>query len=534
MKQINKKMNKALSAMVFSVLFVGSLGIVPLAYAQSAKVSTLPATNISTTDATLNGNNGESDAIGHSFWVSLFPFSTTTTTLPSGVYSTPDLGAIASSTAFSAQLSSVTGLPTIASSTQYYFVAWSNVNGTWHPGEIKSFTTDLSGVLSAEDFGVVDYDTGLGQLKGYTSGFGLSDATFASSTSVVVKLYSGTNTLLQTNTAIIPKFNADITGAQFSSPFDVSGTFDYETDGYWTNVRESQFGQSAPATKVVATVTLANGKVVTAENTNLVGDPISIYPFATPSNVTTLPATNVSSTTALLRGMSGTANATGHLFWVSLAPFNTSTSSSTSTPVVPSGVYTTVDLGAIASSTEFSATLTSAVNLPPVSASTTYYFAAWSRVDGVWHPGAVLNFTTSTSTDSANDAPLSVTSVDVIKAIATANGLFSDGWKYIFHITAPTIEKKLSMKFSNWLSTVGSSTIPVANNMRISSAQADNGGAPVLITSADTYATPELNMISDLNATTTGRQVDITVEVAIPANSVNGSYTTNYGVRSSI
>ena len=137
------------------------------------------------------------------------------------------------------------------------------------------------GTLAAEDFGVVNYDTGLGMLKGYTAGFGLTDATFAGATSVKVQLFAGA-ALLQTNTAILPKFNADITGVQVSSPFDVSGTFAYATDGYWTNVRETQYGQSVPATRVVATVTLANGKIVTAENVLLTGDPTTIYPPVTP------------------------------------------------------------------------------------------------------------------------------------------------------------------------------------------------------------------------------------------------------------
>jgi hypothetical protein len=162
-----------------------------------------------------------------------------------------------------------------------------SMSGTWDdnyggPTRTGTWATTSgaakNGALNAEDFGVVNYDTGLGILKGYTAGFGLTDATFAGATSVVVKLYSAGNVLLQTNTAILPKFNADITGTQFSSPFDVSGTFAYATDGYWTNARETQFGQSVPATKVVATVALLNGKVVTAENTNLAGDPATIYP----------------------------------------------------------------------------------------------------------------------------------------------------------------------------------------------------------------------------------------------------------------
>lgn len=136
----------------------------------------------------------------------------------------------------------------------------------------------LLGTLSSEDFGVVNYDSGLGILKGYTAGFGVIDNTFIGATQVVVKLYAAGDVLLQTNTAILPKFNAGIMGSQFSSPFDVSGTFNYATDGYWANTKESQYGQSIPAIKVVATVTLANGKVVTATNINMTGDATTIYP----------------------------------------------------------------------------------------------------------------------------------------------------------------------------------------------------------------------------------------------------------------
>lgn len=155
-------------------------------------------------------------------------------------------------------------------------------NGTW------TSTTGVAvplGALAAEDFGVANYDTGLGILKGYTAGFGLTDATFGEATSVVVKLYSAGNVLLQTNT--LDSTNTPlITGVQISSPFDVSGSFDYATDGYWTNVRESEYGQSVPATKVVATVTLMNGKIITAENTALVGDPTTIYPPVAPTTAT--------------------------------------------------------------------------------------------------------------------------------------------------------------------------------------------------------------------------------------------------------
>jgi hypothetical protein len=88
------------------------------------------------------------------------------------------------------------------------------------------------------------------------------------------------------------------------------------------------------------------------------------------------------------------------------------------------------------------------------------------------------------------------------------------------------------MKFSNWLRTSGTGTIPVANNMRISSLQANNGGATVLLTAPNTYSTPTLHMTGDTNLLMDGMQVDVTVEVAVPNGTPTGSYTTNYGVES--
>lgn len=129
---------------------------------------------------------------------------------------------------------------------------------------------------------------------------------------------------------------------------------------------------------------------------------------------------------------------------------------------------------------------------------------------------------------------LAVTSVVVVNSTATADGTFAHGWKYTFNITVPDAETHLAMKFANWTNTANSSIIATANNMRISSAQADNSGATVLITAANTYSTPTLNMTSDLDAGTPGKQVQVTVEVAVPTNSINGAYTTSYGVQTLI
>lgn len=170
--------------------------------------------------------------------------------------------------------------PGTAEGTYYWHVQAVDSAGNTSPwSTVWSFTVDntLPGTLSAEDFGVMIASG----VKGYTAGFGLTDATFAGATSVVMELYSGT-TLLQTNTGTA-LIGSTILGNQISSPFDVFGTFDYTADGYWTNVRGSEYGQNLIPTRVVATVTLENGKVVTAENTNLTGDPSTIFPVTPPT-----------------------------------------------------------------------------------------------------------------------------------------------------------------------------------------------------------------------------------------------------------
>jgi hypothetical protein len=112
------------------------------------------ATNITPTDATLNGMNGDYPAGGHSFWVSTSTFSTSTPIIPQGVYSTLNMGPIASGTAFSASLSSLTSnayvygqkpgtMPAIQPGTTYYYAAWTYADGAWHAGALQSFETPL-------------------------------------------------------------------------------------------------------------------------------------------------------------------------------------------------------------------------------------------------------------------------------------------------------------------------------------------------------------------------------------------------------
>jgi hypothetical protein len=403
-------------------------------------------------------------------------------------------------------------------------------SGTWHSTVGVAHT--LLATLAPEDFGVVNYDSGLGQIKGYTAGFGLTHATFAGAQSVVVSLYAS-GELLQTNTATA-KVGVDIVGAQISSPFDVSGGFDYATDGYWVNTRSAEFGQHLAATRVVATVTLADGQIVTAENTSLVGNPMTIMPamtsaVPTPTGISPL---NGSATTSLgqqLVRWSAVTNSIGGITYVYQAAHATSTlaDGSFTSPVYTSGALTEASIATVGTPDGIYYWHVQATD-----ASSTK--SAWSTTSSfiVDSSGVTGTIGGDVSGGTATSGILQVTSIDAINLTAIANGTFGSGWKYVFHITIPDNEKNVAMKFANWANTLTPSAIAAAGNIRISSAQADNNGAFVVVALANTYTTPALHMTSDLSTSTPGMQVDITVDAAVPVGTLNGTYNTNYGVLS--
>jgi hypothetical protein len=149
----------------------------------------------------------------------------------------------------------------------------------------------------------------------------------------------------------------------------------------------------------------------------------------------------------------------------------------------------------------------------------------------VWvHDCAVNSGQIGGDVTGGGNAPLFVTSVIPVDTSAIADGTFENGWKFLFNITAPGNEQDLAMRFADWTRTNGFGVIPVAGNIRISSAQASTSNWS-LITGPNIYSTPNLHMVTDLSGIP-GRQVQIAVEVAIPNGTPNGAYTTSYGVRS--
>jgi len=161
----------------------------------------------------------------------------------------------------------------------------------------------------------------------------------------------------------------------------------------------------------------------------------------------------------------------------------------------------------------------------------------------IWVSGAkdaagnsVTAYTTKASqeftTVAQSDGSLAVTSVTTTKSYATADASYTNGWSWNFYITVPTSETTFKMKFDDWIS--GSNTIAVTNNMRFYSAQAatavdaDNA---ITITASGTYSTG-MTLSSDLDATTAGRQIMVTVDAKVPVGSSGGSYSTAYAAYS--
>ncbi len=143
--------------------------------------------------------------------------------------------------------------------------------------------------LVAEDF---TYGVWAG-IRGINAGFHPVNFLMDQALTVKVELFTGAGTtespyvLLQTNTSPHPADLKDITPTQqYSAPFDIFGSFNYETDYvpggegrvYWVNVREAEYGQTKVPTRVLSTVTLPGGVTVTAENLLLTGTRTDILP----------------------------------------------------------------------------------------------------------------------------------------------------------------------------------------------------------------------------------------------------------------
>ena len=128
---------------------------------------------------------------------------------------------------------------------------------------------------------------------------------------------------------------------------------------------------------------------------------------------------------------------------------------------------------------------------------------------------------------------LAVTSVSPIKLTGIANNTYADGWKWVFHITLPSDENLVRMRFSDF--TNGSQVIP-ANNIRLYSSQSVNSNSEataIQISAADTYSDQiNINSALDLDPLTDGIQIDMNVDSKIPLGIIGTGYNTSYDITS--
>lgn len=142
----------------------------------------------------------------------------------------------------------------------------------------------------------------------------------------------------------------------------------------------------------------------------------------------------------------------------------------------------------------------------------------------------VWNDNCATTNSGTGYGSLKVDSIESLSNSGIANDTFENGFKYIFNITAPTGERALYMKFSDWNTQNSSGKILAANNIRISSPQATST-LPIIITAANIYTAQPLIINSDLDPNLPGNQIKVLVETKIPLKTMNGSYTATYGVK---
>jgi len=176
-----------------------------------------------------------------------------------------------------------------------------------------------------------------------------------------------------------------------------------------------------------------------------------------------------------------------------------------------------------------------------LSNSTSYYVwvSGAKNADGTTMTAYTTGADQDFGTVALGNGTLAVTSINSVETYAAVNGGWpdgssatADGWSWTFNITVPTTETSFAMKFANWIS--GSNTIAAATNIRFYTAQASaNADADhaQTITVAGTDSTA-ITLDSDLDATTAGRQIQVTVEARIPTGSSAGAYSTQYGVTS--
>lgn len=216
-------------------------------------------------------------------------------------------------------------------------------------------------------------------------------------------------------------------------------------------------------------------------------------------------------------------------FTVDVTPPTVSTAADmTVTATMPTGAVVTYSLPN--AHDNFDASVTTALSCSPASSSVfsigDHAITCVAR-DAAGNEVDTAPFTTVHVVDLDSGAGL--TSIDGTQTNGTANNTYANGWHWTFHFTLPFGETQFSMSFSDFTS--GSNSI-TADNLRFCSEQSNKNCADdssyVSLTAANATSSP-IVLTGDADNTAEGRQVDVKVEVKIPAAAVPGSYSASYG-----
>lgn len=120
---------------------------------------------------------------------------------------------------------------------------------------------------------------------------------------------------------------------------------------------------------------------------------------------------------------------------------------------------------------------------------------------------------------------IAVTSLAMTRTGAKASNNYADGWEWKFNISVWDMgEQFLKMKFSQWN---GPNSLDAGGNMQYS---VDNGSTWTDIISNNSYSAIGAHISGIDKSTNAGRQVEIVVRMKVPAGTLMGHYSANYGI----
>jgi hypothetical protein len=241
-------------------------------------------------------------------------------------------------------------------------------------------------------------------------------------------------------------------------------------------------------------------------------------------NVTS--STDATFTTAALAAAPVISNITVSSIGTSTATIMWNTDASADTRVF----YGTSSTYSASTTLDATASTSHSVMLANLSEGTVYHFQVQSANGGGTATSSDSIFVT---TSTASSTPLAVTGTENVNSQATADGTFEHGWKWILHLVVPDVEDAFRMRFADFTTGSSASTIPIANNVRIYSAQSSNASSSssAILETSNAYG-GWLYLTGDAGTTTPGRQVDLTIEAKVPVGTATGTYSTVFGANS--